>query len=412
LRLSKIMILRIKKLGPIKEGEIELGDITLLLGPPNTGKSYTLKAIYAKLFPLDDYALDITKGILSSILVRRLEHEIPEHALSKLHELLETIIKILIVILLSSKSSKAYNELERFITTIAEKKGFQVMVERRREFLLINVSVIPIEINLSAEILSQALQEAVYEFTSRLIPVENIDSIAFEPIDVSGLDADYITRITQHETEKETKRIRLLFWFEELPEFLYHIIRMLMHKYESLRRQPSVFLIERYLRYLTRYFDIATSLKVSIQPDAKNLRLVFLFSPLRFRVPLLPILEKVVEEGIGLEDIGRVVEEVFETAKNNLRLSRAINRIIDTMKSAMLTTCVNAISRNILYDGLRELVRSGLGCSSLRFIPFGRSIFVLGIESASREPFTRSRNSIQAYWLATFTGPVRGGGYY
>jgi len=55
------MKLRVKELGPIRDSEVELGDVTLFLGPPNTGKSYTLRAIYAKLFPLNDYTLNITE---------------------------------------------------------------------------------------------------------------------------------------------------------------------------------------------------------------------------------------------------------------------------------------------------------------------------------------------------------------
>jgi len=53
------MLLKIGRLGPLKESTIEFGDLTLLMGPPNTGKSYTLKALYAKLFPIDEYASNI-----------------------------------------------------------------------------------------------------------------------------------------------------------------------------------------------------------------------------------------------------------------------------------------------------------------------------------------------------------------
>ena len=52
------MRILIKKLGPIDKAELELGDITVLIGPPNVGKSYTLKALYALLLPLDGTALD------------------------------------------------------------------------------------------------------------------------------------------------------------------------------------------------------------------------------------------------------------------------------------------------------------------------------------------------------------------
>jgi len=44
---------QIEGLGPIRKAELDLGDVTVLLGPPNVGKSYTLKAIYSLLLPLD-----------------------------------------------------------------------------------------------------------------------------------------------------------------------------------------------------------------------------------------------------------------------------------------------------------------------------------------------------------------------
>ena len=52
------MKLSIKNLGPLKDAELELGDITVLLGPPNSGKSYTLKSLYAQLVMLDETARD------------------------------------------------------------------------------------------------------------------------------------------------------------------------------------------------------------------------------------------------------------------------------------------------------------------------------------------------------------------
>ena len=41
--------LHLSNLGPIKNGEIELGDITIFVGKPNTGKSLAMRAIYQHL---------------------------------------------------------------------------------------------------------------------------------------------------------------------------------------------------------------------------------------------------------------------------------------------------------------------------------------------------------------------------
>lgn len=52
------MEISIKNLGPLRDARLELGDITVLLGPSNSGKSYTLKSLYGKLAILDETALD------------------------------------------------------------------------------------------------------------------------------------------------------------------------------------------------------------------------------------------------------------------------------------------------------------------------------------------------------------------
>jgi predicted ATP-dependent endonuclease of OLD family len=48
------MKLHLSNLGPIKHGEVELGDITLFVGKPNTGKSLAMKALFNSLYCPDD----------------------------------------------------------------------------------------------------------------------------------------------------------------------------------------------------------------------------------------------------------------------------------------------------------------------------------------------------------------------
>jgi predicted ATPase len=50
------MKISIHKLGAINNAEIELGDITTIIGPPNTGKTYALKTIYSTMLMLDEVA--------------------------------------------------------------------------------------------------------------------------------------------------------------------------------------------------------------------------------------------------------------------------------------------------------------------------------------------------------------------
>lgn len=43
-----VVTLQIENLGPIKKADLELGDITVIFGLPNSGKSYTLKCLYSE----------------------------------------------------------------------------------------------------------------------------------------------------------------------------------------------------------------------------------------------------------------------------------------------------------------------------------------------------------------------------
>ncbi len=381
------MRLKVRKLGPVKEGAVELGDITLFLGPPNTGKSYTLRAIYAKLFPLDDYALDTMEKKLSSLLIRYLEREFPEHALSRLYDLSKIMTKILMAIVFLPQKDRMYSDLVKLISVIAEKGGLQVTSEQREDFLLVNVKTPPIEMIVETRALKQAIQEAIYEFTTELIPVEDIDSIVFEPIDPSRLDIDFIAETIERETRMSTRSLLLL--LGGLFDYLdYYIVRELMHRHEGFRRALTP-LIARYLRYLTRYFSIKLNLKLDIQPDIDTIKLASTITlSLRLHTHIL-LIPKRVPSGVSLEAVEKIVDEVFEKARSDLRLNRIISRIVDAIRDAVLGAFVDSVSKNTLYSGLREVMRNRLGYGGLRFIPFGRSILVLGIEGASREPYTR-----------------------
>jgi len=60
------MNIKINNLGPIKKANIKTGDITVLLGPPNVGKSYTLKAIYSELIFMNSVFYEMVKKVIES----------------------------------------------------------------------------------------------------------------------------------------------------------------------------------------------------------------------------------------------------------------------------------------------------------------------------------------------------------
>ena len=386
--LKYIMKLKVRKLGPVTDSEIELGDVTLFLGPPNTGKSYTLRAIYAKLFPLDDYALKLVKRKLSERLTGHLERLFMEQALSEFRDLVKTIVKIFLAIALIPIRDKTGGSFEDMFSILMKRIGVKGAVERREDFLIISIKGPSIDINIDTNVLKQVTHESLHELMAELVPIEDADSVTFEPADLLRIDISFIEESREHESLRGTGRLLLL--FEELLDYIERTSTYRRELYEIYERRVIPLPIARYLRYILGRFGIALSTKTSIKPSIDKLELSSTINlKLRIRTHAL-VPGGRPPAGIGLDNIERVVDNVFEEANTDPRLERIITRTVDSIGGVVARVLTDSLSETILYGGLRETLRSRLELNNLRFIPFGRSIFVLGLEIASREPFTRS----------------------
>jgi len=380
------MRLKIEKLGPVMDSEIEFGDVTLFLGPPNTGKSYTLRAIYAKLFPLDDYALDIVEKRLSSALRRHIEQELSEPALSVFYNLYKVLVGIFTVTAFLPRKDRTDEKLKELIKIIAEKYGFEV-TEIQDGSQLVDIEAPPMEVHVKAETLKQILQKVFLDFIGDIVPLESPSSVVFEPIDILELHVDYAIETLEYEAKIKAERVPP--WIDDLFEYMSEFIireAVIRHK---IPRRILVFPLARYLRYLLSNLGIELNLKTSIKPTTDTIKILLTLTlSLRPSIPT-PAFQEEVLESISLETIEKIVDEVFEKSKSNTRLRRIVDRVVLGLRGTILKACTDKMSRNILKDRLREILRNQLGYDSLRFVPFGRSILVLGLESASREPFTR-----------------------
>jgi len=399
------MRLKIKKLGPVTDSEIELGNVTMFLGPPNTGKSYTLRAIYTKLFPLDDYAIRLMEDKLSEELTAYLEHVFPEQASNVFRHLFKTIVKIVLAVALLPDRDEARDSLEKIFYVLMERARLKGTIERQGNFLIASIEAPPINMHLDPSILKNAVQESLYDFIRELIPIEDIDSVMFEPVELSRIDISFIEEIREHKDHMST--ILLARLLEELFDFIEHYISRDLHMrehYEEVVPSP----VARYLRYTLGYFSKIYA-KISVKPNIDRLELsstVVLKLRLRTSAPVPKVR---LPTSIGLKDIERIVDDVFEEAGTDPRLGRSIARITDYIRSTIIKTFAYSLSKTILYSNLRETFRSQLGLNGLRFIPFGRSIFVLGLESASREPFGRPeslRMFIRNFYPSAFASYV------
>jgi len=378
------MKLKVRKLGPITDSEIELGDVTLFLGPPNTGKSYTLRAIYAKLFLIDDYVLRLVEKRLSKRLTGRLERLFAEHASDEFRDLVKTIVKIFLAASLLLPRDKTSGSFEDIFSILMKRIGVKGTIDRREDFFIISIKGPSINISIDTNVLRQETHESLNELVAELIPIEDMNSVILEPADLFRIDISLIEELHKRVSIMDTRRLLLL--FEELFDYIEGASIFRRELYE---RRAISFSIARYLRYLLGRFGIALSVNTSIKPGFDRLELSSTVNlELRFRVHAW--LPREIPTDVGLDDIESIVDNVFEKASIDPRLERIITRTADYIGGMIVRMLTDSLSETILYNSLRETLRSRLELGNLRFIPFGRSMFVLGLESASREPFTRS----------------------
>ena len=400
------MRLKIKKLGPVTDSDIELGDVTLFLGPPNSGKSYTLKAIYTKLFPLDDYVLKFMEEKLSERLIVYLERMFPEQTSNMFRDLFKTIVKIVLAVAFLSYRDEAKEGFDKIFYVLMERVRLKGTIERQEDFLIASIEAPSINMALDASLLKKAVQESFYDFITGHIPIEGVDSVMFEPTELSRIDISFIEETREHEASMSARRLVLL--LEELFYFIERHMSRDLYKREHYERVMP-FLIPRYPRYVLDYFSIVLDARISVKPNIDRLEIssTIVF---KFRLPTrAPVPRERLPTSIGLEDIEKIVDYVFEKARVNPRLEHSIARIIDDTRSMIVKMFTDSLSKTILYGSFRETFRSQLGLNDLRFIPFGRSTLVLGLESASREPFTRSRflhSFIREFYSSAFASYV------
>jgi len=112
------MKFKLENIGPIKEAEIELGDITLFLGYPSTGKSYTLKSIYSTLIPLDIAFIPGLKEIIYNSLFNEEMWIKSDYILSYLTKVFETSSCNNVNLELESLGKKLELQLQKEVKTL------------------------------------------------------------------------------------------------------------------------------------------------------------------------------------------------------------------------------------------------------------------------------------------------------
>jgi len=113
------MELKIDHLGLINEAILKFGDISIILGPPNTGKSYTLRALYHSLIIFDK---DIVKQAMYDLIIDEFNDFVKKLDI-KISETFTTLFKLLSKHLVTKHSRRHIidlNEIESLEKNILE----------------------------------------------------------------------------------------------------------------------------------------------------------------------------------------------------------------------------------------------------------------------------------------------------
>jgi len=159
------MLIRIDRLGPTSNASVRLGEITLLMGPPNAGKSYTLKSLYTKLFLLDDYAATVFRKSVSE--------RIRSALLGEMREAVDYMFGTMLNIVAGNYDPR---ELAG--------KGYNVDVTRHENSVSITARR-PIQVVLGLDALSGLLKDSMYSVAYGSLPYEYLESVTLEPVDLS-----------------------------------------------------------------------------------------------------------------------------------------------------------------------------------------------------------------------------------
>ncbi len=361
------MKLVVERLGPVKRGSFELGDITLLLGPPNTGKSYTMKALYSKLFPLDEYSLKT----FGKMLERSLERHIRDKLDKDPH--FNAQMKDLMTILVASYMVRP-DDLGKLVRDLGIKR---IEVQERGERARLRVAL-----KLELDDLSSTVGELVRELTGAMVPLKRYSMIEFYPLDlddvvreiarlIGNLDDGDSDNLLEWKTFARQSVRYVMSLFDSLDVLYKLVFKELTGKTPDLKG-PSTMAFE-YPVFFIQSGDLPSITEVE--------------ASLSLETSLKKSPEHVSPE-IVIEFVRKILSK--KEYNYNPEVRDAAKKFVNNFKNFFAAVVSHSLSGRIAYS-LRKSLSSSINLENVRFIPFGRSVLVLGIESAAREPFERGR---------------------
>jgi len=346
------MHILIRRLGPIDEAELKLGDITVLIGPPNVGKSYTLKVLYALFLPLDRTTLD-------NLLRQTLRDILEPNKFDKLEEAVHTLIGLVVLYKLIHPPS---HELDKILDMIKHKiNADQIVVRKEGEHKII--ASLKRRMGISLEEVNKLVEENIQNVLQEILPTHEDSQIIIKD---KSLPKTLLPELleTLKPLEKNPLTHTRLGSFES-PEL-----------YMNIKDQISLILVTKERRLVLENV-------ITINIDERSL----LFKTLEkrilhtFKAPKMTdeFYQKVLSSPTSLYMLIPIRD------RHHLTLFlRRIRPSYESIYKSISTHLEKEISKSItrLYQDL-------LGIQSILFIPFGRSPLVYQLEYISQEPIQR-----------------------
>jgi len=319
----------IKKLGPINEAKLELGDITVLIGPPNVGKSYTLKALYASLIMLDSTARNF---LLKQVLLDVFEH----NRLISDREIFRILLNLIVL----------YKKDPNFVRDIIER-----------------INVLPDIGDISIRAENGYISATIKRY-------ESVDLKRFKILVKDKIN-------TLWDVVPTTDRTQII--INELSSFQFLSILL-----EALKEPFTIDWAEYHERLELRVeYHVSSTPQEDLITFEKTMTLYLdEGSPLitKLRKQLIDDIIYRLKKAENVDEMLHILRRFFV-----IRLLLPVGKfgtILDEHIVEHILECIENIIENTLKDVL--------GAQSILYIPFGRSPLVCQLEYISREPFFRT----------------------
>jgi len=339
------MLLEIENLGPLKRGTIDFGDITLLMGPPNTGKSYTLKTLYTKMFLLDEYTSTFLYGAVSERVVSSAFIEVEGLMYRATRLLLKT---------LSKQELKQEEQVGSDLVYTVTLPGSTIITIGRT-----------IDLSLAID---KILSRVVNTIALAVLPMVDISSSTLKPVDASRTESYAIEALSVACRQGFRKTSA------DAIDITEHLLKLIKKSITRNNVDARKLVVEAKV-----YPEVS-----QIQLDGKSIK-VSILPKLRVEINTEAV------KGASV-DLSKVPD--FE-----------VDLFVSEVSKATLKKYGESISKAV-YDTLADYIAHATGLSDLRFMPSQRNGLVMLLEHVGYKHFDAVKGlyplvvSSYAYWYA------------